>query len=273
MDKALIKKLWTYGSPLIIVGFAGMINEVIDRLMLNKFLPGSRSTVEAQVGIYSACYKLAIFMNLMVQAFRMGAEPFFFRHADRQDAKQIYADVMLYFSILSLAVFLMVVLYLDQFSLIIGEKYRSGVFIVPSLLIAYFFLGVFYNLSTWYKMTDRTSYATIISIAGAMLTILSTYLFIAPFGILAGALGTVVGYGSMSVMSYIAGQRFFPVPYKIGRIAVYFVIALLLYIISYYGVKHLQLPAALSILVNSCLLLSYLIFAYFFDFRKLRKAS
>jgi len=273
MDKSLIRKLWAYGSPLIIVGFAGIINEVIDRLMLNKFLPGSRSTVEGQVGIYSACYKLAIFMNLMVQAFRMGAEPFFFKHADRQDAKQIYADVMLYFSILSLAVFLVVVLYLDQFALIIGEKYRSGIFIVPSLLIAYFFLGVFYNLSTWYKVTDRTKYATIISIAGAFFTVLSTYLFIPPFGILAGALGTVVGYGSMSLMSYIAGQRFFPVPYKMGRIAMYFVLAMLLYLASYYGLKSLHVPQVLSIVLNSCLLIIYLSFSYFFDFKKLRQRA
>ncbi len=273
IDKPLLNKLWKYGSPLIIVGFAGIVNEVIDRIMLNSYLPGTAKEVAAKIGIYSACYKIAIFMNLAVQAFRMGAEPFFFKQSAEHDAKKTYADVMLYFSIFTLVIFLVVSLNLDFFGLIIGKNFRGGIYIVPYLLIAYFLLGVFYNLSIWYKVTDNTKYATYISLLGAFGTIVSTYLLIPHFDILAGALGTIVGYGSMSVASYVVGQRIYAIPYDLKKIAFYFIVAMLLYLLSDYVLKHLIDDRYLLFFMNAFLILCFLFLTYLIDIRVLLKKT
>ena len=273
IDKPLLKQLWRYGSPLIIVGFAGIINEVIDRIMLSNYLPGSAKEVAAKVGVYSACYKIAIFMNLAVQAFRMGAEPFFFSQSKEKDAKQTYADVMLYFSIFTLIIFLVVSLNLNYFGWIIGKNFRSGIYIVPYLLVAYFLLGIFYNLSTWYKVTDNTRYATYISIFGAICTIVSTYLLIPRFDILAGALGTIVGYGSMSLASYFAGQRIYKIPYDVKKIGFYFILSLSLYLFSHYFITPFISNSILLIILNAGLLFVFLMTAFMLDIKNLLKKN
>lgn len=273
IDKTLLQQLWKYGSPLIIVGFAGIINEVIDRVILSKYLPGTTKEVQGRVGIYSACYKIAIFMNLAVQAFRMGAEPFFFKQSKEIDAKKTYADVMLYFSIFTLIIFLVVSLNLQYFGLIIGESFRSGIYIVPYLLIAYFFLGIFYNLSTWYKVTDNTRYATYISIAGAIATVVSTYLLIPRFDILAGALGTIVGYGSMSLFSYLVGQKFYKIPYNILKIGFYFSTAVAFYLLSEYMLNQFIADCVLKFSLNNGLILLFILLAFKLERKNLFKKS
>ena len=212
-------------------------------------------------------------MNLAVQAFRMGAEPFFFKQSKELDAKKTYADVMLYFSIFTLVIFLVVTLNLNYFGLIIGKNFRSGIYIVPYLLIAYFFLGVFYNLSTWYKVTDNTRYATYISIAGAVATVISTYLLIPRFDILAGALGTIVGYGSMSLFSYIIGQKIYKIPYNIIKIGIYFSLAISFYVLSEYMLNPSIANPLLKFVVNNGLILLFMLVAYQLEHKNLLKKS
>lgn len=267
-NKTVINTLWKYGSPLIIVGLAGIVNEVIDRVMLKKYLSGSASQVDQKIGIYSACYKVAILMNLCVQAFRMGAEPFFFKQATHSDAKKTNADVMLVFSIFMLLMFLFISLFLNYFILIIGANFRSGAYIIPYLCIAYYLLGIFYNLSTWYKVTDKTKLAARVSIAGAITTIISTYILIPHFDILAGALGTIIGYASMCVLSYLLGQKHYPVPYARSRMLFYLVFALLLYYLYTTWVVSVVQSEIVRIALRVALLILFACIAYFADIRK-----
>ncbi len=272
-NKKIANTLWTYGSPLIIVGLAGIVNEVIDRVMLKKYLSGTAKEVDYKIGIYSACYKIAILMNLCVQAFKMGAEPFFFNQAKKEDAKQTNADVMLIFSIFMLAMFLVISLFLKYFGQIIGENYRSGLYIVPYLCIAYYLLGIFYNLSTWYKLTDKTKLAGYVSIVGAVSTIVSTYLLIPHFDILAGALGTIVGYGVMCLLSYFMGQKYYLVPYKISKMIFYLVFALAIYFVSTNFISLYVENEILLITINVLLILIYIVVAYFIDIKNKLKPA
>lgn len=272
-NKEISKTLWNYGSPLIIVGLAGIVNEVIDRVMLKKYLSGTPKEVDVKIGIYSACYKVAILMNLCVQAFRMGAEPFFFKQAQEKDARKTNADVMLVFSIFMLAMFLVISLFLKYFIVIIGENYRSGLYIVPYLCIAYYLLGIFYNLSTWYKLTDKTKLAGYVSITGAVATILSTYLLIPQFDILAGALGTIVGYGVMCLLSYIMGQKYYPVNYSIPKMFFYFVLAIAIYNFSNKVILVFIDHEIAQILIHILLIIAYLVLAYFWDIRSKLRTS
>lgn len=229
------KKLWTqlivYSLPIMIAGFAGMINETFDRIMLNWLAPvGSETAAKEQVGIYSACYKLSILITLFIQAFRMGAEPFFFKQAAGEDAPKTYARVMNYFVITICVMFLVVTLYLDLWKEFIRNREMwTGLKIVPVLLIANMCLGVYYNLSIWYKLSHKTSAGAIITLIGAAVTLLINFLFIPTFGYVACAWATLACYGSMMLISYLWGQKVYPVPYQIKRLLGYFGVMLLVY--------------------------------------------
>ena len=228
-------KLWgemmLYALPLIIVGFGGMINETLDRLMLGWWAPGgSVDANKALVGIYSACYKLAILITISIQAFRMGAEPFFFKQAESDNAPKTYARVMKFFVITLCIMFLGVVLYLDIWKEFIrNPNMYVGLKVVPILLIANMFLGVYYNLSIWYKLSNKTMSGAWITLLGAFITILINYLAIPYFGYMASAWATFFCYGTMMVVSYQWGQKVYPVPYATKKLIAYFIIALLLY--------------------------------------------
>jgi O-antigen/teichoic acid export membrane protein len=228
-------KLWgemmLYALPLIIVGFGGMINETMDRLMLGWWAPGgSVDANKALVGIYSACYKLAILITISIQAFRMGAEPFFFKQAQSDHAPKTYARVMKFFVITLCIMFLGVVLYLDIWKEFIrNPNMYVGLKVVPILLIANMFLGVYYNLSIWYKLSNKTMSGAWITLLGAFITILINYLAIPHFGYMASAWATFFCYGTMMVVSYQWGQRVYPVPYATKKLIAYFIITLLLY--------------------------------------------
>jgi len=228
-------KLWgemmLYALPLIIVGLGGMINETLDRIMLGWWAPGgSPEANKAIVGIYSACYKLAILITISVQAFRMGAEPFFFKQAEADNAPKTYARVMKFFVITLCIMFLMVVLYLDIWKEFIrNPAMHVGLKVVPILLIANIFLGIYYNLSIWYKLSNKTMAGAWITLLGAFLTIIINYLAIPYFGYMASAWATLFCYGTMMVVSYKWGQKVYPVPYATKKLIAYFIIALLVY--------------------------------------------
>lgn len=220
-DYRLWKQMIKYAWPLIIVGLAGMINEVIDRPLLKYLLPGTVAENLAQVGIYSACYKLSILMTLFVQAYRYAAEPFFFSQAAKENAPQLYASVMKYFVIAGVFIFLVVTLFIDVFKYLIGEDYHEGLFIVPILLLANLFLGMYYNISIWYKLTDKTRIGAMISLFGAAITIALNIILIPEFGYEGAAWTTLAAYFGICVLGYIVGQRYYLIPYSLGRVAFY----------------------------------------------------
>src|SRR6185436_14051716 len=161
-DKKLWNEIMVYAWPLLFAGFAGMINETADRILI-KYLVVDKADALVQLGIYGACYKVSILMTLFIQTFRYAAEPFFFSHAEKEDAKKTYALVMNYFVLACAVIFLGVMLYMDFVKYFIGEEYRSGLKVVPILLMANLCLGVFYNLAIWYKLTSKTKWGAYLS--------------------------------------------------------------------------------------------------------------
>ena len=242
------KKLMQYSWPLIIVGFGGIINETIDRIMLLKLYPGTTEEAFSQSGIYSANYKLAIVIVLFIQAFRMGAEPFFFKQSTSDNAQRTYAKVMKFFVISFCFCFLGVTLFLDIWKYFMGtahKEYYTGLKVVPLLMTAKIFLGIYYNLSIWYKLKDRNLTGAWITLGGAAITILFNWFFIPVLGYMACAIATVLCYGFMMVVSYSLGQKHYPVPYATKKILAYIAVCLLLF-----GIHQAFLLADLNHWIN-----------------------
>jgi O-antigen/teichoic acid export membrane protein len=233
-NKALWKEIMVYSLPLIIVGFGGMINEVFDRLMLGWLAPvSSINAAKTEVAIYSACYKLSILITLAVQAFRMGAEPFFFKQSQESNAPKIYARVMKLFVITLCFMFLMVVLYLDIWKQFIrNPNMWVGLKVVPILLLANMFLGIYYNLSVWYKLSNKTMAGAWITILGAAITLGINWFFIPYFSYLACAWATFICYGTMMVISFIWGQKAYPIPYAWKKLIAYIAIVVAIFFIQ-----------------------------------------
>ena len=229
------KRLWgqiiIYSMPMIITGMGGVINETLDRIMLKWWAPRN-TNAEEQVAIYSACYKLSILITLFVQAFRMGAEPFFFKQASGENAQRTYARVMKFFVIVISIMFLVVTLYLPVLKYFIAKKLWSGLAVVPILLLANMFLGIYYNLSIWYKLGNKTSAGAYITITGALITLVINYFFIPRFSYMACAWATFFCYGSMMVFSFVWGQKEYRVPYAWKKLIAYMVIAVGLFFIN-----------------------------------------
>jgi O-antigen/teichoic acid export membrane protein len=226
------KEMMRYSWPLIIVGFGGMINETIDRIMLLKFYPGTTEEAFSQSGIYSANYKLAVLIVLFIQAFRMGAEPFFFKQSTAENAQRTYARVMKFFIIACCFCFLVVVLFLDIWKYFMGTRhpeYYTGLKVVPILMVAKIFLGAYYNLSVWYKLTNRNLTGAWITIGGAVITIAFNWIFIPILGYMACAIATVLCYGFMMVTSYTLGQKNYPIPYAWKKLLAYIVTCIILF--------------------------------------------
>jgi O-antigen/teichoic acid export membrane protein len=229
----LWKQIILYSSPLILAGFAGMINETFDRIMLKWWSSApTEDAAKVQVAIYNACYKLSILITLSVQAFRMAAEPFFFSVATGEQPQKVYARVMKFFVITICFMFLMVVLFLDIWKYFISSKiYWQGLKVVPILLLANMFLGIYYNLSIWYKLSNKTIAGAWITIIGAIVTLTINYLFIPKYGYIACAWATFLCYGSMMVVSFLWGQKQYYVPYAWRKLLAYIVISVMLYFI------------------------------------------
>lgn len=269
IDPALLKKMLAYGLPILIIGIAGMINEVSDKILLRYFLP-DQLTAEAEIGIYGANYKLAILMMLFIQMFRYAAEPFFFSEADKVDAKKNYSRIMTYFVIFMWTIFLGVTLYLDIFKYFIGPKFWAGLSIVPIVLLAKLFLGVYFNLSIWYKLTNKTFYGAIVAVLGATLTITLNVIWIPLYGYVGSAWANLATYFMIMVISYFWGQKIYRVDYELKKLFAYSGLALILFFISTYFNNFSSL---IHISVNTLLMVIFLSAVYFNDVRQLiRKA-
>jgi len=213
-NKILLDKMLPYSYPLLVIGLAGMVNETLDRTLLKYLLPGTIEENLYQIGIYSANYKLSIIMSLVIQAFRMGAEPFFFKNADNENAPKTYASVMNYFTIVCCIIYLFTYLNLGWISKILNSKFNEGIIVVPVLLIANMFLGMYYNTTIWYKYTNQTHKGGVIAVIGAIITIILNITLIPEMGYLGAAVATLVCYFSMFIISLVWGNLYFPIPYN-----------------------------------------------------------
>ncbi|NEM96892.1 lipopolysaccharide biosynthesis protein [Pontibacter burrus] len=225
-----LKPMLVYAYPLMLMGMAGMVNEMIDRILLEDWLPESfypDHSNKAIVGIYSACYKLSIFMTLVIQAFRYAAEPFFFSQSSDKNSPQTFALIMKWFVIACAFIFLFVSVFRDDFGYVFLRKpeYREGLMVVPVLLLANLFLGVYYNLSVWFKLTDKTRFGTYISFGGAFVTIAGNLLLIPVLGYMGSAIATFICYFGMALASYLLGNRHYPIPYPVKTMAGYILLA------------------------------------------------
>ncbi len=255
----LWKQMMIYSLPLILVGMGGMVNETFDRLMLRWWLPVSPTAAEQQVGIYNACYKLAILITLFIQAFKLGAEPFFFKQAEGQNPQKVYARVMKFFVIVVTVMFLLVSLYLPIWKHFIGPKYWAGLRVVPILLLANIFLGIYYNLSIWYKLTHKTLSGAYITIIGATITILINYIFIPAYGYMACAWATFLCYFAMMAICYVWGQKEYRIPYAWKKLLAYIVIVVLLFFI-HEGITYFIKGNLAGFIVATVLVILYLWF-------------
>jgi len=240
-DKELWKKMMRYALPLLVVGLAAMINEVADKLFLKYLLSDSQNPME-QVGIYGANYKLAVLMTLFIQMFKYAAEPFFFKQAKEKDAKESYALIMKYFVIFGISIFLGVNFFLDWIKNFIGSEFHEGLKVVPIVLMANLFLGIYYNLSVWYKLTNKTQLGAAVSIVGAVVTLLINFIFIPKYGYMASAWATFAAYGTMMLLSWLWGKKYYPINYPIARILFYFVFSLILFVAS----KTINFPNSIA---------------------------
>ena len=231
IDSSLFKKMLQYGMPMLVISLMFMITEVADKILLKYMLP-SDVDADAQLGIYAACYKLAIIMMLFVQMFRYAAEPFFFAEAKKKDAKETYSKVMSLFVGFTWSIFLMVTLYIDVFKYFIGEAFWPGLQIVPIVLSAKLFLGVFYNLSVWYKLTNKTLYGAVVATVGGLLTILLNVLLIPKYGYVGSAWANFVSYLVIMLVSYYWGKKHYKISYNLRIIFSYTVFAMVVYAVS-----------------------------------------
>lgn len=263
----LWKRMMRYSLPLLIAGLAGMVNETFDRAML-KYLVTDKNDAMRQLGIYGANYKISILMTLFIQTFRFAAEPFFFNQSKEKNAKDMYALVMKYFILFGLFIFLLVMLYLHFVQYFIGKDFREGLKVVPILLLANLFLGIFFNLSIWYKLTNKTNYGAYLTVFGATITILLNFWLIPKMGYLGAAWATLICYISMTLMSYIWGNHFYKIRYPIGEIGFYFLLALIIYFISTLMQIHSTIWKTLA---NSMLMIIFLTIVFIREKRNISK--
>lgn len=228
-DFQLLQKMLHYSFPIMIGSLAFVTNENLDKLLLGNMLD------KQQMGVYAACYKLGVFMTLYIMAFRLGAEPFFFNQAAQKNAKETYAKILTWFTIFGALFMLVVVVFIDVFAKVLLGKpeYFEALYIVPIILLANLFLGIYNNLSVWYKLTDKTKYGMYFSVAGAVITISFNLLMIPKIGFIASAWATLLTYSFMMLISYFIGKKHYPVPYQIKKVGLYVLISSLLSGVSF----------------------------------------
>lgn len=272
-DKSLFKKMFRYAAPLIIVGLAAVINQLIAIPLFKYLLPGTEDENFSQAGLYSAAAKMAVLMNLFTQAFNYAAEPFFFKNAQRSDSKQVYANVAQVFTLVSAFAFLSILLYLDVIKLMLGKDFHEGFEVIPILLMAYVFLGLYYNFSIWYKLTDRTSMGAYISIGGVVITLAINFTLIPnpDFGYVGAAWAAFGCYAFMATMGYLTGQKYHPIPYPIWNIALYILLAVGGYWLSEYFVTAAQPTLVLKLIFNTMILVIFVGGIYLLEKKSFQK--
>lgn len=234
IDLFLWKKMILYAFPVLVAGIAFSVNETFDRILLERLLP--EEIAKTSVGMYSACYKLALFMLLFATAYRLGIEPFFFSHSKAKGAQKNYAQVLELFVVFGAVILLTVVVFIDflKVLLIPNQDYWGAMAVVPVLLLAYLFLGIYHNLSVWYKVTDQTKFGAYISVLGALITLVINGVFITQYNYMASAVATLVAYFTMTLLSYYLGNKHYPIPYNLKKIVLYICLSVFFAALSFY---------------------------------------
>jgi len=263
-DYILWKSMLRYGLPIMVAGIAFAINEQFDKILLGRLLPAN--IADAEVGVYSACYKLGLFMVLYRTAYTLGIEPFFFSHSSNEDAPQTYATITKYFVIFGSFILLSVIVFADVLKLIMirDTSYWEAMKVVPLIILANFFLGIYTNLSVWYKLIDKTHVGAYISIVGAILTLALNYLLIPTMGYYGSAIATIAAYGSMMFISYYLGNKHYPIPYDMKKIGSYLTLSIGFSAISFYGFRE-------NYFVGIPLLMIFMYFIYYGEKETLMK--
>ncbi|HLU80458.1 MAG TPA: polysaccharide biosynthesis C-terminal domain-containing protein, partial [Flavobacteriaceae bacterium] len=262
-DRELWKKMMAYALPVLVAGLAFSINEAFDKILLDYLLP--QDIAKEKIGAYGACYKLAVFMTLFATAFRLGIEPFFFTHANSENAQKTYAAITKYFVVFGSIILVTVMVFLDFLKemIIREESYWEAMGIVPLILLANLCLGIYHNLSVWYKITDRTKFGAYISVAGAVLTILLNFALIPSVGYFGSAIATLAAYAFMMLLSFYFGKKYYPIPYDLKKIIGYLSIAIGISGISFYQFRG-------NLIAGSLFLLSFLLIIFISERKELK---
>jgi len=255
-DMAVCRRMLSYTWPLLVMGVAGQLNQAASQILFPYLFDGSLQEARAQLGIYGACIKIAMIMVMITQAFRMAYEPIVFGNAKDRNNREYYAQAMKFYLIFTLLAFLTVMAYIDLLKYIIGESYWEGLRVVPIVMAAEIMFGIFFNLSFWYKLTDRTIWGAYFSGIGAVLLVIVDVLFIPSHSYMACAWAGFVAYGVSMLLSYFIGQHYYPIKYPLGQMAFYTLAAVLLFGVMAYGRQ--TLPMALSLALNTLLVVVFL---------------
>lgn len=233
-DSRLFKKMMRYAIPVLIAGIAFSVNETFDRILLDYLLP--EDIADTKIGMYSACYKLAVFMTLFATAYRLGIEPYFFSHANTENPQKNYAKILEFFVAFGSVMLLSIVVFADVLKpyIVRSEDYWEAMWIVPLILIANLCLGIYHNLSVWYKVTDRTKFGAYISVFGAVITLALNFWLIPIMEYRGSAIATLVAYASMMAASYYYGQKYYPIPYNLKKMGLYLLVSSAFSVISFY---------------------------------------
>lgn len=263
LDKQLIGEMLLYSLPIFVANLSFIVNENLDKIFLGRLLPPAIS--QAQVGIYGACCKIAIFLSIFINAFRLGAEPFFFSHAKNENAKQTYATIMNYFVLVITLIFVGLVANIEILKHFIrNEAYWEGLGVVPILLFGYVSLGIYMNLSIWYKLSDQTKYGLYISGVGAFLTIVLNIVFIPEYGYMASAWASLAAYTSMMVISYILGQKHYAIPYHVKQNVIYLLLSVVVVWLSFIYFKR-------DLIIGNLLFIAYGLVILYLERQQLKK--
>ena len=252
VDTSMIRDMLKYTWPLLLLGLAGILNQVADKICFRFIMPGE--TGDTQLGIYGACVKIAMIMAMITQAFRYAYEPFVFKSGQGREGAESQAQVMKYFILFTLLAFLAVVAYLDVFKYIISPNYWEGLRVVPIVMMAEIFMGIYFNLSFWYKLIGKTWWGAVFSAVGCAVLLAINFIFVPRYGYMACAWGGFCGYGVCMLLSYFFGRHYNPVPYQVKQILLYFLVAVILFA----AMRMLQFGSLwLTLVVNTLLLLVY----------------
>jgi len=253
-DVALAKQILRYSLPLLVLGVAGIMNQTLDKIIF-PYLIDNPDLAKSELGIYGACFKISMVMMMFTQAFRYAYEPFIFAQHKDKNSKEAYADAMKYFLLFSYLIFLGMVFYLDVFKFLIREDYWVGLKVVPVVLFSYIFQGVFFNLSLWYKLVDKTMYGAWFSVLGLAITLVVNVLFVPVFSYMASAWAAFACYFVMMIVSYFFGQKHLPINYDLKTIGLYSGLTILLFVLGLF----IETPyTALNIGLKSVLMFAYL---------------
>ena len=255
-DGKLLRRMFSYSWPILVLGIAGILNQVADKIIFPLVYP-DEADANVQLGIYGSCVKIAMIMAMITQAFRYAYEPIVFAKSKDSDKTEYYASAMKYFIIFTLLAFLCVMGWMPVLQYIIGADYREGLGVVPIVMIAEIMMGVYFNLSFWYKLIDKTIYGAWFSTAGCIVLLAVNIILIPRYGYWACGWGGVAGYGTAMLLSYFVGQKKNPIPYPIKDIAIYFIVAMAAFGVMECFSVYMDLPTWAALIVNNIFILGF----------------